>query len=138
MLLIFEKLILHSYNIDTSYISCLVKPIQILSQLAVKSHRCSTAERRKPTLTPIQVCKGTLETISKKIFFEFMQHDFFQFICSKTNTNSKSSYPKQQYGGINSGVQRYYQSFQIKINISTSKSVCPSNSSLVRLCRSEE
>ena len=45
---------------------------------------------------------------------------------SKTNTNSKSSYPKQQYGGINSGVQRYYQSFQIKMNISTSKSVCPS------------
>ena len=105
-----------------------VARVALQSQLAVKSHRCSTLEKRKPTLILILVSKGTFKCIPENSFINYAILIFY-LLLSKTNTNSKSSYPKQQYGGTNLGVQRYYQSFQIKTNISSSKSVCPSVSS---------
>ena len=130
--LILFKLIVNLCNflfvVQIQILKSQVAKVALQNQLAVKSHHCSTLEKRKPTLILILVSKGTFKCIPENSFINYAILIFY-LLLSKINTNSKSSYPKQQYGGTNSGVQRYYQSFQIKINISTSKSVYPSVSS---------
>ena len=77
---------------------------------------CSTLERRsrKPTLIlshptpnnnledPIQVSRGTVIFCKLILNIELI----LSFLCRNTNTNSQSSYPKQQIGS-NTPVQRY-------------------------------